>query len=158
MIPMSNSVKEEPIRNSLESIYALKKEIGYCKQEIRGYLIWSKKESSKLKKELDKCQKELDEQKSKLFWAEVCYLFQERLLQRQEDDSVIRLRIELDKAEGTVLYYFDTDPKGKKNVFVSETYEPSLFWDITTCPLTGVGFIRKPISDTKVILQLWFPV
>ena len=125
----------------LESIYTLKQEIPLYTDG------WKKAQTD-----------ELQGRKYYLFWMEVLYLFQAKLLAMKVRATTIRLRIELDRAEGTVLYRFESDPKGEKRAFVSEKYNPEMLWDITQSPIGGVGLIRKQLNGNEVVLELWFPV
>ena len=141
MIPMNEVQKETyPFGNMLKDIYGLKQEISY-------YTGWKNEDL-----------KAVWDRKCELFWVEVAFLFQSKLLRLKNSADVIKIRIELNKGEGTVLYRFENDEKGVKRAFTSETYEPQMFWNVTQSPIEGVGLIRKQVSEDVVYLELWFPM
>ena len=137
-----NDVQKQTYRygNMLKGIYDLKREISY-------YTGWK---SEELKAVWDR--------KCELFWAEVTSLFQGKLLTLENSAAVIKITIELNKSEETVLYRFENDAKGVKRAFISEDYEPQMFWNVNQSPIEGVGLIRKQISEDIVYLELWFPM
>ena len=137
-----NKVQEATYQfeNTLKEIYDLKREISY-------YTDWRNEDLETV-----------GDRKRKLFWVEVAFLFQGKLLKLKNSVDVIKIRVELDKAEGTVLYRFYDDAKGVKREFISETYEPQMFWNVVQSPIEGIGLIRKPVSEDKVYLELWFPM
>ena len=123
---------------NLESIYSLKMQI--AQQKKRG-----NQESIKVLK-------------NQLFWQEIMFLFMQKALFMDAKRTVIKITVELNKMDNTVLYRYHTDMNGQKNVFKSEEYTPDILWDTAQSPIPEIGFIKKPLSSKRVQWELGFPV